>query len=44
MSIKEIATALHVSYSSAYYHSQNIYKKLDVKNQTELLINHFKSK
>jgi DNA-binding CsgD family transcriptional regulator len=44
MSIKEIAAALHVSYSSAYFHSQNIYKKLDVKNQTELLIHYLKSK
>ena len=38
LSMKQIAQKLGVTYSGATYHSQNLYRKLDIQTRTELFV------
>ena len=44
LSTKEIAYSLKISYSGANFHAQNLFRKLGVKNRTELLLKFGKPK
>ena len=36
--LKEIASTMKISYSGAYFHTQNVYRKLGIKSRMELLV------
>jgi DNA-binding NarL/FixJ family response regulator len=38
LSMKQIATVMHIAYTTADYHSRKLYRKMGVEGRTELLI------
>lgn len=43
LTYKEIARRIHRSNATVRFHLGNIYAKLGVKNQSQLIVNHYKS-